>query len=244
MNSSISNNSSFLPDIQIIDLGVKIPAAWSAGKKLIETIIDGLGDVNFGELYVNGYALPSLDIYFDDPKKVKLPLSKSINGNESYLYENAKLIYSEVSETPSINEVEKIAAAFNCDAKDLKFIVTSPTSLISSIYGSFLSAPILMDKLLKYGLKEEEILWSWSTTTLPALTDDKQILGERMQSALAYGTVISFWVRTNDKKIEEILSRINLCGQLRIHNLQSAKTFVHGSLDLDKLQESFNICVK
>lgn len=256
MKNSILNNNSLLdrndaavvsshsPGIQMIDMGVKIPAGWSSGKKLIETIIDGLGDVNFGEFYSNGYALPSIDIFYDDPKKIKLPLCKNIDEKDSYLYENIKLIYSEVNEIPSITEVEKIAAAFGNKVKDLKFIVTSPTSLVAAIYGCFLSTPILLDKLLKCGLGEEEILWSWSTITLPTLTDDKQVLGERIKAALAYGTVTSFWVRTDDEKIEGLLSQIDLCGELRIHNLRSARTFVHGSLNMDKLQNSYNIHVK
>ena len=237
----MNDNSSQLSGVQIIDMGVNIPSAWSAGKKLIEMIMDEQGEVNFGEFYIKDYALPSIDIFYDDPKRIKIPLRKSIDGKDFCLHENTRLIYTEVDGMPGISEINKISIAFGNDENNLKLVATRPTSLVATIYGCSLTTSIIVDKLLRLGLDEEEIQWSWSTIIMPTLTDELKKSEERMKAAITYGTVTSIWVRTEDKKIQEILSHMDLCGELRIHNLLSAKTFIHGSLNIEELQSAYNI---
>ena len=237
----MNDSSSQLSGVQIIDMGVRIPSAWSAGKKLIEMIMDEQGEVNFGEFYIKDYALPSIDIFYDDPKRIKIPLCKSIDGKDFCMYENISLIYTEVDEMPSISEIEKISTAFGNDENNLRLVLTRPTSLVATIYGCSLTTANIVDKLLMLGFNEEEIQWSWSTIVMPTLTDDLGKSAERMKAATTHGTVTSIWVRTEDKKIQEILPHMDLCGELRIHNLQSAKTFIHGSLNIEELQRAYNI---
>jgi len=229
------------PGLKLVDMGVDAPGGWSAGKILIETVIDGLGEVNFGEFYINGFALPSVDIYFDHPAKTRLPESKNVNGKAVCFYENQRLLYAEVNKIPDLSDMEDMAAAFGCKGKELTLAVTSPTSLVAAIYGCSLAASGVLEHLLKKGLAQEEILWAWATAPLPPLADDPGIMADRLKAALAYGAVTSFWVRTGDEKIKEAFDGMDRFGELRMHNLSSARTFIHGSVDRMKLQEAFRV---
>jgi methenyltetrahydromethanopterin cyclohydrolase len=227
--------------LKLIDMGVQAPGSWSSGKALIETMINGLGEVNFGELNINGYALPSIDIYFDNPIKSRLPQSKEVDGRTVFFYENSQLAFTETNKIPSLTEMENIVAPLTNEENEMTLIVTRPTSLISAIRGCAMSVPNIIEKLLKSGMLEEEILWAWSTTSFPALADDITIFSNRVRAAFEYGTIASFWVRTDDDKIRQILQSIGLCGELRIHNLRTAKTFVHGSVNETKLREIYSL---
>lgn len=229
------------PGLRLVDLGVKVSGGWSAGKTLVENSIGGLGELSFGEFYINGFALPSIDIYYDNPVKSRLAESMNIGGREFHYYKALKLIYTETDEIPDDIELKNLKAAFGFEDSGQVLAVTSPVSLVAAIYRCSQAAPLLLEQLLKRGLAEEEILWAWATVPMPPLADDKRIMAGRMETALTFGTVISFWVRTEDEKIKEIIGDMASCGELRVHNLRTGRTFVHGSVDRMKLQEVFHV---
>lgn len=59
--------------LQIVDLGVEAAGGWSAGKLLLEAAIRERGYVNYGEFPLDHFALPSVDVYYDDPVDTAIP---------------------------------------------------------------------------------------------------------------------------------------------------------------------------
>ncbi len=227
--------------LKLVDLGVKLPGGWSAGKKLIENTIGGLGDVSFGETNIHGFSLATVDIYYDNPVESGIAESVSISGRKFKVYREQKLIYLETDELPDAGELKDLPAATGTADKELVLAAASPVSLVAAIYACSQAAPLFLKQLLQKGLAEEEIIWAWSTVPLPTLADDGRLMEARTEAALKYGSVLSFWVRSEDEKIEEALKEIVPYGEVRIHNLRTARTIIRGFADHDKLKESFGI---
>jgi len=71
---------------------------------------------------------------------------------------------------------------------------------VAAVYSASRAVPVVLEQLLKKGFHKEEILWAWGTCPLPPPVDDPVTLAARKHTALQYGTVTSYWVRTGDEK--------------------------------------------
>lgn len=228
---SITEKSGF----SIIDAGVEAPGGWSAGKAAVEAAINSCGAVSFGDIYIKNYKLPTVDVYYDNTSGIKS--TKEFAEDDITLFEAAGFAYIEGETLPDVKLLKQ-----NEELQEYKTILTaSPVSLTAAILSCCGPVPVWLSKLEASDFKRDEIFWAWSTTVVPVLSDDTGIMKSRKKAAAEYGSVVSFWVRTDDSKIQNFLESVTCSAELRIHNLSSARTFVKGSLDEAKLTEAFNL---
>lgn len=217
----------------IIDVGVKAPGGWSAGKELIYLFMNSKGYVNFGEISLKGFNLPTVDTYFDDPAGVCLDSmlnEKKIDdynmvGPESWGENNFS--YFETREIP----------AELSEKTDETIIAASPLSLVSAIYNSALIVPLTVEKLANLGVGLEQLEWAWGSCPLATLAEQQDLVAKRKKAILEYGGVVSIWLRSEDQLLQEIANEWKGLGEIRLHNLVSAKTFVGGGLNEEALKE-------
>jgi len=217
----------------IVDIGVKAPGGWSAGKELIYLFMSGMGYVNFGEMSLEGFAFPTVDTYFDNPAEVCLASmlnEKKIGeytmiGPETWGEDN--FCYFETMEVkPDLSQ-----------KTDQTIIVASPLSLVSAIYNSALAVPLAVKKLMDLGVNLDQIEWAWGSSPLATLSENQDLAAMRKEAVLHYGSVVSIWLRVEDKLLQEIVKKWEGLGEIRLHNLPTAKTYVGGKLNLKKLSE-------
>lgn len=220
--------------ISVIDAGVKAPGGWSAGKAIVEAAINGCGEVSFGDIYIKNYKLPTVDICYDNTLGLKWPENPA--GSELVLPE-AGFGYVETSVLPDGNLLEEAAGRRQYGT----LVAASPVSLTAAVFNCCKPVPAWLESMETAGFTSDEIFWAWSTCVIPVISDDKEIMATRKAAALEYGAIVSIWVRAGDLKIQKFLDSVKGCGELRIHNLSSARTFVKGSLNEAKLIEVFNL---
>ncbi|HHU32116.1 MAG: methenyltetrahydromethanopterin cyclohydrolase [Zhaonellaceae bacterium] len=217
----------------IVDIGVNAPGGWSAGKELIYLFMNGMGYVNFGEMALEGFALPTVDTYFDNPAEVCLAsmLNEKKIGEHTMIgpdtWGEDNFCYFETLEVkPDLSQ-----------KTDQTIIVASPLSLVSAIYNSALVVPLAVKKLVNMGVNLEQIEWAWGSSPLATLSELPDLVAMRKEAALCYGGVVSIWLRVEDKLLQDIVNKWEGLGEIRLHNLPTAKTYVGGKLDLKKLSE-------
>ena len=218
----------------LIDIGVKAPGGWSAGKELIHLFMDNMGYVNFGEISLKGFSLPTVDTYFDNPADVSLAAmlnEKKIDGYTVIGPENwgeNNFCYFETSEIPA--DLSKKTGE--------TVIVASPLSLVSAILNSALVVPLAVEKLVNLGLNLDQLEWAWGTCPLATIGEQQDLVAKRKKAVLEYGGIASIWLRSEDKLLQKITSNWEGLGEIRLHNLVSAKTFIGGRLDEEALKKN------
>lgn len=227
----------FAQDFKVLDMGVEAQGGWSAGKVLVEAGIEGLGYVNYGEFYLNGFALPTVDVYYDNPTLTGLPLTCQLEGQVLFTFKNSNFSYAEVNQLPDKDLLEKMVEFAQAGGQQSFLVITKPTCLVAAVYSAARAVPLVLEELLGNGLKREEIMWAWGTSPLPPITDDLNVMANRKSAALQYGAVTSFWVRAEEWRIRETLDKAVPYGEIRIHSLSDAKTLVKGSVDKARLRE-------
>lgn len=222
-------------DISVVDAGVKAPGGWNAGKAIVEAVINSCGEVSFGDIYIKNYKLPTVDICYDNTFGLKW--SKNQAESEFILPGEAGFSYMETSVLPEGKLLKEAAGQQQYGT----LVAASPVSLTAAIFNCCKPVPAWLESMETAGFTRDEILWAWSSSVIPVISDDNQIMNTRKAAALEYGTIVSIWVRTGDLKIQKFFDSVKVCGELRIHNLSSARTFVKGSLNEEKLIEVFNL---
>ncbi len=222
-------------DITVIDAGVEAPGSWSAGKAIVEAVINGCGEVSFGDIYIKNYKLPTVDICYDNTFGLKW--SKNRAESEFILPGETGFSYIETSELPEGKLLEEVARQQQYGT----LVAASPVSLTAAIFNCCKPVPAWLESMETAGFTRDEVFWAWSTCVIPIISDDNQIMNTRKAAVLEYGNIVSIWVRTEDSKIQKFLDQVKGRGELRIHNLSSARTFLNGSLNEEKLIEVLNL---
>lgn len=220
--------------VEILDAGVQALGGWSTGKALVEALSGGLGYVNFGEFNLNNFAIPSVDLFLDSPSKVCL---------SSMLHR--QVLAGMTAFSPSFNqepvfgfaEVEKLPEQIAEDVS-ARLLISRPTSLVAAIYNSALAVPRAIELVNRIGLSEQSIVWAWGSCPVAILCDDVQAMRMRKDHVLQYGAVVSLWVRDSDQHLEQVVEQWNNAGEIRIHNLVTAKTFIGGKWSEAQLIQS------
>jgi len=226
MVSNNFNPTASIKNKNIVDIGLKAPGGWSAGKELINLFMDGMGYVSFGEITLNNFTFPTVDTYFDNPDQVSLSsfLNKKKIGEYTVIgpenWGEKSFSYLETNEVPV--ELEKT---------EHTIIVASPQSLVAAVFNSALVVPLAVKKLVDYGTNLRQIEWAWGTCPLATLTERPDLTTARKKAALEYGGIASIWIRGEDKMLAEIVSKWEGLGEIRLHNLVTAKTHVGGKID-------------
>lgn len=198
----------------ILDAGVVEPGGWMSAKLLIEGLIGGRGQVNFGEAEFGEDRLPTLELFLDDPVSTYQVAYQEKDGIIGIQAADARYALG-----------LRICERIETSPPSGNIVCASSTSLVGAIFSASKAVPLAIEMLLDSGVKPEEIQWAWGVCPLPVLCDDAQQMNERMVRALENDSVVSVWVRGEDKFLQEILNAYD-GGCVRIHNLKTAKTLL------------------
>ncbi|MEL7608337.1 MAG: methenyltetrahydromethanopterin cyclohydrolase [Bacillota bacterium] len=197
-----------------LDAGVAEPGGWTAAKLLIEGLIGGRGQVNFGDMEFGPDRLPTLELFLDDPVMAYQNAYQEKDGLFGIQGEDA-------SYALGLGICDRIDAALPGG----NFVLASSTSILGSVFAASRAIPLAIGMLLKGGVRPEEIQWAWGVCPLPILCDDENEMQKRMDRALKEDSVVSVWVRGEDEALQKLLNAYD-GGCVRIHNLKTAKTLL------------------
>ena len=224
------NNCSFIESkdgLNIVDAGVKMAGGWSVAKKLLEGLICGLGQVNIGEILLQDFRLPTVEMLLDDPVRI---FEESFRDRDSII---DLPVYGPRSESNAQTYSFGFAVTDKISVEVPVYgnlVMAGQTSLASVVFNSSLPVMTAVEALLKAGVPRENILWAWSSCPVATLTDNKEQMMIRNEAVKRKGAVISIWLRADYGVIQEVTSSWNF-GQLRLHELATAKTHIGGYLD-------------
>lgn len=193
-----------------VDGGVEANGGWMATRALLEGLVGGRGQVNYSERMVDGMQLPTVDLYLDDPMESAQNFIPDDNGVMGVKDENGYAL----------------GAAFTDYLKPYlpgNMMVLRCGSLADCILDAARAIPVAVLSLKNAGITD--IQWAWSSCPIAAMTDNDGEMMRRKAAMSAKHAVISVWVRGEDAVIKETVENFSF-GQLRVHNLATAKTFV------------------
>lgn len=237
--------------LTLVDLGIESLGSWLAGKKLVEIMTGGLGEVCLEQAPLRNYRLPSIDVYLDQP-------GVTINGHAPFYADNEIWFFSSyfgasniladdrknsVLYVQGLNLTEKRILKIGEDFRvkqclDSLYILAAPAnSLVAAIYSASLGVSNTIKVMIKNGFSPVKILWAWGSGIVLPIADQPWKSWQRISCAAQYGSSCSVWVRSQDTEIEEVLTKVDCVAMVCVHNLATAKTFVKGALDFDALEE-------
>jgi hypothetical protein len=217
----------------VLDMGLQTRCAWASAKTLIEQLIEERGVVSFGEWVFGGQKLSTLDLFLDDPVRLKTPRVKKISGGEIHSFADANMAVGLFSQMPMPEPGQ---------SKHGFMIVTKDTGVVAAVYRSYLKTVESVQEILAAGFLDEQVLWGWSTILLPPLCDDAALFGKRLQTAAEDGSIISLWVRADsDAEIKGRMRTLSKRGELRLQNLKTANTFLLGDIDEAVCKKAFGL---
>jgi methenyltetrahydromethanopterin cyclohydrolase len=216
---------------QIIDIGLENRCAWASAKSLVEGLIHSQGTVNFGEMKIGQYQLPTLDLFLDEPSKLAKPATRTVEGGEIHVFPDEHI---EVGLFPSLPREIDIGEAF--------LAVTKDTGLVASVFRSYIKTAETIAECRTFGLKPEEILWGWSTMLLAPLCDSLSLTLDRQNTVAAHGGIVSLWVRMDrDDDIKALIKKLSPRGEIRLQNLKTGNTFIFGSVNSAACEKTFGL---
>jgi len=226
------NNCNYIErpnNLKIVDAGIEVPGGWSAAKGLLEGLILGLGQVVIGDMVIKDIKLPTVDLLLDDPVKIAelSYFNKFDDHGLSILGPNIEKDEKKLGFGYAVTN--KIPEALSIEGN---LIIASNTSLVNAVYNASLPTMLAVKALLEEGVGRENILWSWSSCAVAVLADDEQVMKKRNMTMLKHTSVISIWLKADIKTIEKITNNWEY-GELRLHELTSAKTYICGVVDAE-----------
>jgi hypothetical protein len=213
----------------VIDIGLRNRCAWASAKALIEGLIHGQGEVSFGEMPTGKYSLPTLDLFLDEPSKLKPPEIEKTAQGEIYFFKDEDIEIGLLSSFPEKRGIKGACLA-----------VTKDTGLAASVFRAFLKTVETIDECGRN--KAAEIVWGWSAMLLAPLCDSLALTLERQEAVAASGSIVSLWLRSEkDDGVKALMKNFSSRGELRLQNLKTGNTFIFGSVDEEACGKAFGI---
>lgn len=244
------------PGLTILDCGCNVPGGWEAARLLTLALMEAGGFVSFHDYDTGSYRLPALNICYDRPVALINTLGQPLQANVGQILGPALaaatdrkwlflcLSTLEVGRSPEAllasEPVRDLLTGPGLLKQDQVVLAVAPaTSLVGTVLQVSRALPQTLKALLDGGLAPGQVYWGWSNCLLPPLVDDFREAAQRLATTLACSATISLWVRGIDEHLASLLASIPLKGQVRLHNLTSARTVTRGVIDHDRLKTFF-----
>jgi methenyltetrahydromethanopterin cyclohydrolase len=219
----------------IIDMGVKAPGGFAAGKKLTELCLGGAGKVQLGFKSYGDLTFPSITITTDHPAVATLgsqfagwrikdgdniaigsgPVRalalkpKDVFEEIGYKDQSDKAVITLESNTlPSDVLIEKVTGSSGVKAENL-IVVVAPTSSVAGltqVAGRVVEVGI--HKLRTVGLNPKLIRYAMGYAPIPPVGPDFEVAMARTNDAILYGGSVYLTVDYDDEaKLQEIINK-------------------------------------
>ncbi|RJS85247.1 methenyltetrahydromethanopterin cyclohydrolase, partial [Candidatus Bathyarchaeota archaeon] len=218
---------------RIIDAGIKSKGGLQAGKAITEICLGGLGVVNLTYMNYGDILLPTISVYTDwpviatlgsqfagwhikvngysaiasGPARALALKPKSIYKEISYKDQaEAAVIVLEASKIPPSEVIRYISSKCNVDVNALTIIVVPTSSLAGFVQVSGRIVETGIHRLFMLGMKPEAFISAYGfAPIMPVHPDTDEAMG-RMNDALLYGGVTSYFVAyDNDEKLQDLV---------------------------------------
>jgi methenyltetrahydromethanopterin cyclohydrolase len=219
----------------IIDMGVKAPGGFAAGKKLTELCLGGAGKVQLGFKSYGDLTFPSITITTDHPAVATLgsqfagwrikdgdniaigsgPVRalalkpKDVFEEIGYKDQSDKAVITLESNTlPSDVLIEKVTGSSGVKAENL-IVVVAPTSSVAGltqVAGRVVEVGI--HKLRTVGLNPKVIRYAMGYAPIPPVGPDFEVAMARTNDAILYGGSVYLTVDYDDEaRLQEIINK-------------------------------------
>ena len=200
--------------------GLQSIVTWQEALDLFTRLCAGRADISYGDRLIGSYRLPVLEARLDDPARLLPPLKQ---GN----------LHSWTECTVSIGDDQDNLPA---EAYHLP-----ETGAAAAAYAAFLSLAELLELIAKQ-LPRDTFQWAWYNIPVPTFCDDGSLMEKRVRAAYEKGAVLSLWLRLDeDEPVQKALRSLPAYGQVRIHNLTTAHTWIAGAEDESGLARAFGL---
>ncbi len=199
--------------------GLESIVTWQEALGLFTRLCAGRADISYGDRLIGSYRLPVLEARLDDPAHL-LPPRRQAN------------LHSWTECAVAIGDSEGIpTGAYRLP----------DTGAAAAAYAAFLSLAELLELIAKQ-IPRDTFQWAWYNVPVPTFCDNKDLMEKRVHAAYEKGAVLSLWLRTDkDESVQEALRSLPAYGQVRIHNLTTANTWIAGAEDESGLARAFGL---
>lgn len=192
---------------------------WQEALDLFTRLCGGKADITYGDRLIKSFRLPALEVRLDNPADLTPPEKQ----NGMHIWKHGRVAFGEQKSGHT----------------DMDYI--PDTGAAAAVYPVFLSLAELLE-LISASLPRELFQWAWYSIPVPTFCDDADLMAKRVRASCEKGAVLSLWLRCDtDEPIKAALRALPACGQVRLHNLTTANTWIAGSEDEEGLARTFGI---
>jgi methenyltetrahydromethanopterin cyclohydrolase len=282
----------------VIDMGVNVKGGFEAGRLFSEIVMADLGTCHFTNYWLEGgLSVMAVEVYTSEPMLALLcsqiggyPLSSgyfaAIGSGPgraqaalaidtsfqytSYRDHSDEVIFSiQGNNYPDEVMAAKVAADCKVSPENIYFLAHKTNSIVASVQVSARILEQTINKMKKKGFDLNTLEYARGLCLVAPVDLDPEAAMGKINDALLYGGLAEFWVKWDDRKIEEILPQlvtehskdygrlfkdlfieadrdfykmdldIHSPASVQIFNMNSGKMFKAGKIREDLIKKSF-----
>ncbi len=240
----------------VIDMGIDMPGGWEAARLFTEINMAGLGKCSFTDFPLDEeISVPAVEVFVDNPELACLvsqiaglkltdgqyaaigsgPARALAAAADDHCFEltsyrdisGQAVLGLQMTEQPELKLAAKAAEVCKVSPEDLYLLVHASTSLVASVQVSARIVEQTINKMIKKDFDLSTLLMARGICIVAPPTDDELSAMGKINDCLLYGGKSSFYVRGEDKDLQEVLPKLVT---------ESAKDY--GRLFVDLFQEA------
>jgi methenyltetrahydromethanopterin cyclohydrolase len=219
----------------VIDMGIRYPGGFLAGKLFVEACLGGMGQLSFGTRKLESHIVPAVKIKVTMPDisemashvaSLKVPWrgktvvlsgpGRSLKGEDRFAaavsYRDRKagsaVFCIQTEDLPDDELVETIVSETGAQAENLYLIAARTGCITGAIQVCARNVEQVLPTLHDRGFPMECIAEANGITPLISITDDEKTAWGRVNDCLIYGQESNIYVRCEDEAIRAMLSDI------------------------------------
>lgn len=219
----------------VIDMGVRYPGGFLAGKFFVEACLGGMGQLSFGKIKLESHIVPAVKVKVTMPDiaemaahvaSLKVPWrgktvvlsgpGRSLKGEDHFAasvsYRDRKagsaVFFIQTEDLPDDELVETIVRETGARADHLYLIAARTGCITGAIQVCARNVEQVLPTLHDRGFPMKYILEANGTTPLISITDDEKTAWGRVNDCLIYGQESNIYVRCEDEAVRAMLSDI------------------------------------
>lgn len=251
----------------VVDMGVETTGGWQAARLFTEINMAGLGTCSFTDYPLDEeLSVPAVEIFVDNPElgclSSQIAGLKLVDGEyaaigsgparalaaaaDDHCFEltayrdmhHRAVLGLQMTHQPDEKLAETAAAACGVKTEDLYLLVHASTSIVASVQVSARIVEQTINKMIYKGFDLSTIVMARGFCIVAPPTDDELAAMGKINDCLLYGGRSSFYLRTSDEKIREILPKLVTEGAADYGKLfvdlfeQAGRNFYNMDLDI------------
>lgn len=220
----------------VIDMGIDVPGGYVAGKLFVEATIGGMGHVDFGRFELGDIALPTIDVYIDQPQTACLSaqfsgwrigegygtgeiipigsgparaISKHDIFAQAWTYQDIHhetVFAAQTTVIPDESMAEDVAKKTGLSPENV-YILAAPTgSLVGSIQVCSRTVEASIWRLERKGFPIAKVMSGMGTCPIAPPTRNELYAMDRVNTALLYGVTVRYLVDCEDSEVEQVIN--------------------------------------